>query len=93
MYPIKLRLHPSWDETHTRLTLSCALPRTLMPWELTDLCASLRAWTGRRSRVVLRADAPSDWLDDWSRVLEDVDVGGRELEVEFAMPRACRSRR
>ena len=91
MGPARLRLATSWDAHHTLLTLRLSLPRPMQPWEVVDLCAGIRAWTGRRTRIVLPAEAPCDWLDDWSVVLaEAVDD---DMEVEFAPDRRGVGRR
>ena len=91
MNPARLRLSPSWDETHTQLTLSLTLPRALRSWELVDLCALVRAWTGRPARVALPAEAPCEWLDEWSCVLEGALDGA--VEVEFVSVRREGARR
>ena len=91
MCPVRVRLNPRWDTKHTQLTMSLALPRALRSWELADLCAAVRAWTGRRTRVALSADAPSEWLDEWSETLEGADCGA--LEVEFVRARRDGGRR
>jgi hypothetical protein len=91
MGPARLRLATSWDAHHTLMTLRLSLPRAMHPWEVMDLCAGIRAWTGRRTRIVLPAEAPCDWLDDWSLVLSEAVVG--DLEVEFALDRRDGRRR
>jgi hypothetical protein len=74
MLPIKLRLEPAQDMTHTTVRLSFQLARPLKAWQLTDLAQLLRAWTLRRTRVVLSAGAPAEWFEDWSPELADADV-------------------
>ncbi len=91
MCPVRVRLVPSWDANHTQLTLSLALPRALRPWELLDLCAAVKAWTGRRTRVALSAEAPCEWLDEWSETLEGAACGA--VEVEFVRARREGGRR
>lgn len=81
MSRIRLRLAPSWDETHTQMSTSLALPRPLRPWELTDLTCLLRACSGHQIGVALPADAPCEWLDEWCDVLAGPVAGG--LEVDF----------
>jgi len=87
MLPIRVRLEPTRDTTHTTLRLALELPRALESWELMDLAGLLRAWTRRRTRVVLSADAPVAWFDDWGPGLAEADV-----EVEFTWPKRGRRR-
>jgi hypothetical protein len=89
MLPIIVKLEPSQDLSHSRLRLSLELMSPLSGWQLLDLAQLLRAWTRRSTRVVLSADAPGEWLDDWCVELEQADV-----EVEFRWPgRGGRRRR
>ena len=69
------------------MRLALTLPGPLSAWQLTDLSQLLRAWTMQRTRVVLSAEAPSAWLDEWSEALADAEV-----EVEFCT-RGRRGRR
>ena len=78
MLPIRVRLEPTTEETHTTVRMTFDLPRPLRAWELTDLSQMLRAWTLRRTRVVLSASAPASWFEEWGPELADADV-----EVEF----------
>ena len=91
MGPARLRLAPRWDAHHTELTLRLSLPRSLHWWEVMDLSSGIRAWTGRRTRIVLPAAAPCDWLDDWGSAL--AETNSDNVEVEFAFARAERRRR
>lgn len=88
MLPVRLRLSPGWDENHSQLTISLHLPRVLHSLELLDLCWAVNAWTGRKTRVVLPADAPCGWLDEWSVAIDEALIG--PVEVEFVMPRLRR---
>ena len=90
MGPARLRLSPRWDAHHTDLTLRLSLPRSLHWWEVMDLCSGIRAWTGRRTRIVLPAEAPCEWLDDWGVVLAEADPDN--VEVEFALDHRERRR-
>jgi hypothetical protein len=85
MLPIRLRLEPTQDLAHTRLKLSLELMQPLSAWQLTDLVQLLRAWTRRRTRVVLSAAAPCEWLDEWS-----VELAEAGVEVEFTVGRGGR---
>lgn len=87
MHPVRVRLAPGLDETHTRLSTSLQLPRLLRAWELTDLNAAVKAWTGSRLLVALPADAPCDWLDEWSGVLADACAGGLDVAFVPGRPR------
>lgn len=82
MLPIKIRLEPTRDITHTTMRLSFDLAQPLKAWQLTDLSQLLRAWTLRRTRVVLSAAAPAEWFADWGAQLADAEV-----EVEVAWPK------
>lgn len=82
MLPIKIRLEPTQDITHTTVRMSFDLPRPLKAWQLEDLSQLLRAWTLRRTRVVLSAAAPAGWFDDWSP-----ELAGADVEVEVAWPK------
>jgi hypothetical protein len=82
MLPIKIRLEPTQDITHTTVSMSFDLAQPLKAWQLRDLSQLLRSWTRRGSRVVLPAGAPAEWFEDWSEELAHADV-----EVEFAWPR------
>jgi len=82
MLPIRVRLEPTQDITHTTLRMTFDLAQPLTGWQLTELARLLRAWTRRRSRVVLPAEAPAEWFADWGEVLADAEV-----EVEVAWPR------
>jgi hypothetical protein len=62
-----------------------SLPRQLFAWELLDLCETLRARSSSTVRVVLSADAPSEWLDGWSEILAEAVIG--RIEVQFASGR------
>lgn len=81
MLPIKVKLEPTQDLTHTRLRLALELMQPLSGWQVTALAQMLRAWTRRPTRIVLSAATPREWLDDWSAELEQADV-----EVEFTWP-------
>jgi len=87
----RLRLAPRWDAHHTDLTLRLSLPRSMHWWEVMDLCSGIRAWTGRRTRIVLPAEAPCEWLDDWGAALSVTHLDN--IEVEFARARPNRKRR
>lgn len=87
---VRVRLKPTWDESHTDVVITMSLPRQLAAWEVMDLCETLRARSTNTVRVVLPAVAPSDWLDGWCEVLGDAVVG--RVEVQFVIPRAPRMR-
>jgi hypothetical protein len=72
MTPVKVRLSPRHFPSHSQLTLRMELKRPLHGWELKDLTSSLRVWTGRQSLLVLPAEAPSDWVEEWSCSIDDV---------------------
>ncbi len=85
MSQVQVRLKPAWHQSHTGVTITMALPRRLDAWELLDLCEMLRVRSASRVRVVLPADASSEWLDGWSEVLAEA-VAGR-IEVQFVAGR------
>lgn len=87
---VRVRLKPTWDESHTDVVITMSLPRQLAAWEVMDLCETLKARSTNTVRVVLPAVAPSDWLDGWCEVLADAVVG--RIEVQFVAPRAPRVR-
>lgn len=84
----RVRLKPCWDESHTEVLIAMRLPRHLQSWELMDLCETLRARSSQTVRVVLPAEAPSDWLNGWCEVLAEAVVG--RIEVQFTVDRRAR---
>jgi hypothetical protein len=79
----RLRLRLSRADGRTRYLLTGTLPDQLPRAVLHQLLSLLSYWSGEPLRVVLCADDPAWWLEEWADALAEVPE--RHLRVHFRL--------
>ncbi len=81
----RLRVRLSKETGRTRYLLTGTLPDQLPRAALHQLLSLLSYWSGERLHVVLFADDPGWWLEEWTDAL--CEVPERHLRVQFRLGR------